>query len=425
MPVLVSDLVINILIMILKNIFNHQISKNLLALVILQMANYLFPLLSWPLLAKYLGLEQFGEFMIFFSIFMLALVITDFGFNLSATHKVSLNRENKAYIGLLLGNIFSIKLFLAIVAVFSSAIYINYQSFRYINTSTLLFSSLIIFIQSFQCVWFYQGIEKMKNITKINIFSKVVYLFLLVIILPFFANLNIAILCYAISQMLGVFFFIRNIYKEGYFISYPKMNGVFEEIKHSFTFFISRVAVSIYTTINTLIIGNVSGASIAGLYGSAEKLYNAGSTVSGMLSQALYPNMAKTNNLRLLVKIVVFASIPYFIGCFIASFWTLEIVTLIFGGEFAASAELLKLFIALMCITFVSVTIGYPGFAAVRKVQWANYSVIFGAIFHFCGMIYLLIFNMITPQNVLILVIVTESIILIIRVLLLIFFRRK
>lgn len=409
----------------LKQILNHQVSKNLFALVILQIANYLFPLLSWPLLAKYLGLEQFGEFMILFSIFILALVITDFGFNLSATHKVSLNRESKSDIGLLLGNIFFIKLFLAMVAIFSSAIYINCQNFKYINNSTLLFVSLVIFIQSFQCIWFYQGIERMKNITQINIFSKVVYLLLLVIILPFYANLNIAILCYALSQMLGGFFFIRNIYKEGYFISYPRISGVLEEIKHSFTFFISRVAVSIYTTINTLIIGNVSGASIAGLYGSAEKLYNAGSTVSGMLSQALYPNMAKTNNLKLLVKIVIFVSVPYFIGCFIASFWTFEIVTLIFGSEFAASAELLKLFIVLMCITFVSVTLGYPGFAAVKKVQWANYSVIFGAVFHCLGIIYLLIFNLITPQNVLILVMITESIILIIRILLLMFFRGK
>lgn len=409
----------------LKQILNHQVSKNLFALVILQIANYLFPLLSWPLLAKYLGLEQFGEFMILFSIFILALVITDFGFNLSATHKVSLNRESKSDIGLLLGNIFFIKLFLAMVAIFSSAIYINCQNFKYINNSTLLFVSLVIFIQSFQCIWFYQGIERMKNITQINIFSKVVYLLLLVIILPFYANLNIAILCYALSQMLGGFFFIRNIYKEGYFISYPRISGVLAEIKHSFTFFISRVAVSIYTTINTLIIGNVSGASIAGLYGSAEKLYNAGSTVSGMLSQALYPNMAKTNNLKLLVKIVIFVSVPYFIGCFIASFWTFEIVTLIFGSEFAASAELLKLFIVLMCITFVSVTLGYPGFAAVKKVQWANYSVIFGAVFHCLGIIYLLIFNLITPQNVLILVMITESIILIIRILLLMFFRGK
>lgn len=394
-------------------------------MVILQVANYLFPLLSWPLLAKYLGLEQFGEFLMFFSIFLLALVISDFGFNLSATHKISLNRENKLKISLLLGNIFFIKFFLAIIAILGGVVYIKFQGLNYINNSTFFFVALVIVAQSFQCVWFYQGIERMRNITQINIFSKIVYLLLLVVILPFYANLNIAILCYAISQMLSACFFIRNIYKEGYCISYPQVNGVLEEVKHSFTFFISRVAVSIYTAINTLIIGNVSGASIAGLYGSAEKLYNAGSTISGMLSQALYPNMAKTNDLKLLVKIVIFTSIPYFIGCFIASFWTFEIVTLIFGSEFAVSAELLKLFLVLMCITFVSINLGYPGFVAVKKVQWANYSVIFGAVFHFCGIIYLLIFNLITPKNVLILVMITESIILIIRVLLLMFFRRK
>lgn len=406
----------------LEKIFNHQVSKNLFALVILQIANYLFPLLSWPLLAKYLGLEKFGEFMMLFSIFTLALVVTDFGFNLSATHRISLDRENKSKIGLLLGNVFFIKFFLATITIMGSVIFISSHRLGFVNHYTLFLISLVIFIQSFQCIWFYQGIEKMKNITQINIFSKVLYLLLLIVFLPFYASLNMAILCYAISQALGVFFFIKNIFKEGYFISYPMINGVVEEIKHSFTFFISRVAVSIYTTINILVIGNVHGAGIAGLYGSAEKLYNAGSSVSGVLSQVIYPNMAKTNNLKLLVKIILFASIPYFIGCFILSFWVTEIVTLIFGKEFESSAEFLRLFIGLMFITFISITLGYPGFAAVKKIQWANYTVIFGSIFHLSGLFYLFMSNLITPRNVLIMIIITEIIILIFRLVMLIYF---
>ncbi len=409
-----------------EKLTNHSVSKNLLALVISQVANYLFPLLAFPILAKYLNVDGFGKYMIITAILGMAMLLTDFGFNLSATHSISLHREDKPRIAQLLGNIFAIKF---IFAIFASMVVLIYFSINELGDSLSSLAGtlvcLTIFAQAFQCLWFFQGIERMKNITIANILTKASYLILLVILLPFSSTIEMALFSFFISQLLMIGIYIKAIYKEKYQIAIPQLKMLCGEIKHSFGFFISRVAVSTYSLLNTVIIGNISGNYMAGLYGSAEKLYGAGVSVSGMLSQALYPHMAKNNNFKLLIKIVGLTSIPYFIGCYVVSFFSEDIIVFIFGEKFKEASQFLNLFLFLMCVTFISINLGYPAFSAVKKVEYANYTTIAGAIVHMIFLIGLYLFYSLSAINVLKTVIITESIILILRASFLFYFYRR
>lgn len=412
--------------MILSKIKQNRVVKNIFALGILQIANYIIPLLAWPLLARQLGLEQFGVLMMIFAVYGIAGILTDFGFNLSATYTISQNQNNKEQINQLLGNVFFIKFLLAFISCIGAIAYIYFKiPHQEINIISYIIIISTIIIQSFQCVWFFQGIEKMKHITTTTILSKVLYLLVLALLLPYFKDLNTALFCFLISQLVMIGLYINSLYKEQYCIIAPKISMLMQEFKFSFSFFISRVAVSVYTAINTLLIGHFAGASVAGLYSSAEKLYAAGTSVSGILSQALYPHMAKTHNLKLLVKIVSLALIPFILGCTIAYTFSEEIIVLIFGDAFRSASEYLRLFLALMCITFISITIGYPGFAAINKIKLANYTVMFGAIIHLIGLTFLFLNQLITAKNVLLMVILTESVILIARIALLFFFKNS
>ena len=392
---------------------------NIFFLALLQVVNYVFPLLSWPIMSNALGLSDFGVLLILLSICGIANMFTDFGFDLSATYSVSKNIKDKSYIDSLLSNVFFIKSFLSIVVILCSFLYIYTQISIYpsINAYTYLIISLIIVSQSCQYIWFFQGVEKMKYITLATVLSKSGYLILLLIIMPIFQSVNSALVCFVIH--------IRCIYKENFSFGKVSIDPLISELKKSLGFFLSRIAVSLYTSANTLILGHFQGSTAAGLYGAAEKLYFAGSRVSGVLSQALYPNMAKTGNVKLLVKIVSSIFIPFCFCCYAVSFFSSEIMEIIFGSEFTSASNILDLFLLLMCITFLSISLGYPGFAAIKKVEFANYSVMIGSFFHLCGIGILFYENSITTINLLTLVIITESIILTLRVGLLIYFSRK
>lgn len=413
----------------MKKILNHQVFKNMFALGLVQVANYILPLLAWPLLAKSLGLEQFGIVMMLLAICVMANILTDFGFNLSATHTIAKNVQDKHKIAQLLGNIFAIKTLLAVFACVIASVYIYFKFLildsSNINIWTLVLVNLIIISQAYSCIWFFHGIEKMSYITKANILTKVAYVALLFIILKFYVHLNVVLFCLLVSQLWSAYLFIWYIYKEQYFIISPQFNMLWQELKYSFNFFVSRVAVSVYTTANTLMLGHFNGATVAGLYSSAEKLYGAGAGVSGIVSQALFPYMVKTGRLDVLLKVAFALLVPYVIVCIGLSMWATEIIVLIFGQEFAEAGELLKLFFVLASITFLSVNVGYPGFSAVKRVEWANYTVMMGAVFHLSALFVLYLCDWISAKNVLCTVILTESLVLLLRLSMLFFFAKK
>lgn len=413
----------------MKKLLNHQVFKNMIALGLVQVANYILPLLAWPLLAKSLGLEQFGIVMMLLAICAMSNILTDFGFNLSATHTIAKNAQDKHKIAQLLGNIFAIKTLLASVACLVASAYIYFKFLildsSNINIWTLVLVNLIIISQAYSCIWFFHGIEKMSYITKANILTKVAYVTLLFVVLKFYVHLNVALFCLLLSQLWSAYLFIWYIYKEQYFIISPQFNMLWQELKYSFNFFVSRVAVSVYTTANTLILGHFNGATVAGLYSSAEKLYGAGNGVSGIVSQALFPYMVKTGRLDVLLKVAFALLVPYVIVCVGLSMWTTEIIVLIFGQEFAEAGELLKLFFVLASITFLSVNVGYPGFSAIKRVEWANYTVMIGAVFHLSALFVLYLCDWISAKNVLCTVILTESLVLLLRLSMLFCFTKK
>lgn len=412
----------------MKLLRSSSLSQNFISLFLLQVANYVFPLLIWPVLSNYLGIHQFGTLMLLLSALLISNMITDFGFNLSATHSISKNRENKQLICELLTNVFSLKtVFSLLVSVFLGGYYFFSQDeiLNRLDYISIVLLILIVFFQSWQCPWFFQGIERMKYVTRIIVLSKIIYLLSLIIILPYYNTVDSVLFCYLLNQIFISVFYIYSVYKEKFYFGKFNLYKMVKELKNSSHFFISRIAVSIYTTGNVLLLGYFHSAQVVGLYGSAEKLYGAGSGVASIVSQAMYPYTTRTGNLVLLLKLVFAIFIPFSIGCYIVSFFSAEIMALIFGDAFFEGGIFLNYFLFLMCITFLSVSIGYPGFAAIRRVYLANYTVMIGAVFHCGGLLYLYFTNNIYPLIVLTLVIVTESIILLLRLGLLFYYRNK
>lgn len=400
----------------LSALLQHRIVRNIFSLGVLQIANYIVPLLGWPLMGRMLGVEQFGVIMMLLAICAMANILTDFGFNLSATHTIAQDRENKDKVAQLLGNIFAIKGILALLSCFIVTVYML-QQFQQdsVDIWTFVLVNLTVVVQAFSSLWFFYGIEKMSQITKVNIVAKVSYVVILFLVLPIFLHINVVLLCFLISQLLITVLCIRLIKKEGYFIKIPKAEMLWHEIKYSFGFFISRVAVSVYTLANTLVLGHFNGAAVAGLYGAAEKLYSAGNGVSGIFSQALFPYLTKTGNLSLLFKVTLALLLPVSIGCYVVGLFADDIMALVFGEEFRKAGDLLSLFLVLLNITFFSILLGYPGFSAIGKVYLANYTVMVGAVFHIIGLSMLYWLDTISTKNILLLTIATEILILLLR----------
>ena len=163
----------------LKNIVNTEDKKRLLSnffsLSILQIFTYILPLLTLPYLVRVLGSEKFGlvvfaqAFIIFFNI------LVDYGFNLSATREISVNRENKEKLTEIFSSVMSIKFILiGISFTILSIIIFSFENFSN-NIDLYYLTFLWVIGQALFPIWYFQGLEKMKYITIVNITSKLIF----------------------------------------------------------------------------------------------------------------------------------------------------------------------------------------------------------------------------------------------------------
>ncbi|WP_252718899.1 oligosaccharide flippase family protein [Acinetobacter sp. TUM15509] len=148
---------------------------NFFSLATLQGLNYILPLLTLPYLVRVLGAEKFCLLAFATAIVGYFIVLTDYGFNFTATREISLNKEYKEKLNEIFSSVMIIKSVLFFVSlIILTLLIIFFQKFNvdpwlyYLTFGTVL--GQILFP-----VWFFQGVEQMRYITVINIVSKVFF----------------------------------------------------------------------------------------------------------------------------------------------------------------------------------------------------------------------------------------------------------
>ncbi|HFK2640145.1 TPA: O33 family O-antigen flippase, partial [Escherichia coli] len=280
--------------------------------------------------------------------------------------------------------------------------------------SNILWLGVIITTQSFQPIWFFQGLEKMKNITFSLIISKSVYV-ILIFCLVKTNHVERVFLALVLSNVVTLVISNYLLYRNGYAIGTPCNKLFRDEIKNSFPFFLSRAAVGVYTSASTFIVGSFAGLNQAAVYSSAEKLYQAGQNALSPISQALYPYLARSGDKKTLYKFVVLFFILLCMICILSSYYSNTIVMLFFGNKYNAASQVLNVFLLSLVITFVSFNFGYPAFAAIKRVQIVNYTVVLGGGLQLLMIIILIVSEKITPLNMARSVLFTETLVLISR----------
>ncbi|MBZ2285656.1 O28ac/O42 family O-antigen flippase [Escherichia coli] len=386
---------------------------NIAALAILQLATYITPLLIVPYLTRVLGPGGYGTVAICLSIIQMSLILTDFGFNLSSTEYIARNCQSKDKINKHIGAVFQIKILLIFLCVIFLYFLVNDQLQQF-KIEFFFYSCIAIIGQTFQSLWFFQGVEKMKRITLFLTISKFSYVILTFVIVKKPEQGRFVILAYALSQVIGALLSQYYMRKEGYKYTPANLSSMLGVLRTSALFFWSRLAVSTYTTASTLVVG-AAGHVQAGYYAASEQLYKAGQNITTPVSQALYPYMTRAKNWALFFKMMSILTVVMITASLTAIWLSQWLIALIFGPEYIVSQNVFIVFMLTLIVTFVSTNFGYPVFSALGKVKVANYTVIFGALTHVVILGVLFCLGEISAYNVVRAVLFTEIVILILR----------
>lgn len=400
---------------LLKNKLDQKVLTNYIYLLLVQGANFILPLVALPYLVTVLKPERYGLVMIAQSLSVFFIIIVDYGFNISGTREVAILKGNRQKLSQYFWNVFFIKACLLSFTFIILILLITFFDKFKQEPSVYIYSFGLVLGQAIFPNWFFQGIEKMKVITIINVLAKFIFtisIFFFILspmdytLVPILNSFG-----FIIAGVLGFLYSLR--YIDFYF---PLLSEVKKIIKENFSLFTSNFAVSFYTSCNTLVLGFLGGDTIAGVYASMEKLVIATKSIYTPLYQAIFPNLSRKTN-KEIYTFIRKAKFPIMlmgiILTLVIAFGSKFILSIAYDDNLIVSYHkvltILSLIAFLSALNMLFVTLYFPAIKAYK--QRMNILVSAG-VFHLFSMIILTFFFNI--YGVAIAVVFTELLILII-----------
>lgn len=340
--------------------------KNILLLLMMQGANYLIPLVTFPYLTRVLGVSQFGVYAFVLTLSQYFVLVTDFGFNLSASKRIAQANGDKKTISEIYWATISAKCLIGILcgSVVLAIYFFNVNNPDYNGVVFILFT---IVGSVFTPIWFFQGIEKISALTLTNVFSRAAAIPLILLLVRSVDDANIAMLVQGVVALVAAGISQVLVYRGGFIIKVPfNLVAIISQLKDSFPLFISTIAISLYTMSTPVILKLVSNSYEVGLYGSADRLRGALIGLFLVIGSAIYPrinNLFTTDKVAMyqLLRKIIIAKCSFALTI-ITGVWLFapQLVALLLGEEFIAASDVLKV----MSVQF---------FTVLMSVAMANY----------------------------------------------------
>lgn len=281
-----------------RKIITHKEHKivlsNFLSLTTLQGISYILPLVVIPYLIRVIGMEKFGLIAFAQSFVQYFMILTDYGFSLSATKTISLIGEHKEKTSAFFSSVMTVKLMFAGISflVLCAAIYLvpkfsNDWLVYILSFGTVIGSTLFP-------VWFFQGKEKMAYITSVNVAGGIAYAASIFVFIKspsdylFVPLLNS--LFSIISGILGLYIAFKK-FRISFIIQ--KYVTIKQELKTGWDIFISILSINAYTASRIFAVGLLTNNVITGYYSIAERIANVIQTFPmDSFTRAVFPRIS-------------------------------------------------------------------------------------------------------------------------------------
>ncbi|MHB8915702.1 MAG: flippase [Thiobacillus sp.] len=344
----------------------RRLIENVLSLGALQAASYILPLLTLPYLARVLGPENLGKLAFAIAFSQIFVMLTDYGFNLSATREISLHRANPDKVAEIFASITVLRLAFMLLG-FVLLLALTQLIPRFAADAPLYAACYLLVVGNVLFPqWLFQGLEQLRLVSLLQIVARV----LVVIGIFIFVKSRDDLLAAALLQSSGAALaglltlpYIAKALKHTR-LTWPTGAALMSRLREGWHVFISAAAINVYTTSNAFLLGLLSPALQVGYYHLAEKLVRAVQLMFGPVSQAVYPHIsllaqedparALLFNRKLMIGLgalgLVISAAVYFLSPLV--------VSLLFGPAYAPVVTVLKILAFLPFVVILSNILG-------------------------------------------------------------------
>jgi O-antigen/teichoic acid export membrane protein len=328
-------------------------------------ARYLIPLLTFPYLARVLGATGFGLLAVGTAVIAYAMVVTDWGFNISSMQQAARNRDSPEEVNRIIWATIGARAMLgagsAALVIVGALVFAHDRELQLV----LIVSTLNVLGSVIAVDWALRGVEQFAKFATASIVGRlcaVPLVFLLVhdrgdVPMAAFASASGGLISGGIALVMAARIGI---------LRRPLLSvrASLAQIRDGRHLFLSNVAVSVYTTSLHLVLAAVSGVAQVGVFSGADKIRAPVQNLLSPISMVFYPRMAYLASAQpagarvraiQLLRIQGGLALALAICLFVAA---PQIVALLLGDGFEASVPVLRILCLVVVLIGVSNVLG-------------------------------------------------------------------
>lgn len=359
-----------------KNIFYNSIRVG---------SNLVFPLVTFPYVSRIMGPDSLGLFNYISAIVGYFTLFASLGFPVYGTREVAQSKDQQSKLQAATNAIFTANTIACLVVYMSYFVASFFLAHSMPDFWLYFVLGLSVLLSCISFDWFYQGIEDFKYITVRSVVIKTVSILGLFI----FVRKSDDILAYSILTVAGTCGNnVLNLVRIRKYINLRfSLQDCWKHTKGAFVLFLSSIIISLYTNLNSVMVGALGSMAAVAYFTTANKLIQILMTILGAVTSSVIPRMAYLigkgdddevlNLQKKTLTLLLYVSIPMVLGIIALA----HPLVLLFGGsEFLPAVPVMQILALLLVVITLSGFLGNQVLVPMRKEKYGNYCVGFGAL---------------------------------------------
>lgn len=267
-----------------------NLKKNFFYSALLTLANYVFPLITYPYVSRVLGVTNIGICNFVDGIVNYFLVFSTMGISVLGVREIAAARNDRAQRDRVFSSLLALNALTTFLAAFvlTVAIFVvpslsAYRKLLFIGVAKLLANSLFL-------EWFFRGIEEFQYITNRSILIKTLYVAAVFLFIRKPEDYGVYFLLLTLAAILNAS--VNALYSRKFttFSIRDIVPGPF--VRPYFVLGFNFILTSVYTSFNVIWLGFASGDEQVGYYTSATKILSIITAFFSACTTVLLPRMS-------------------------------------------------------------------------------------------------------------------------------------
>ena len=395
---------------------NNLILKNISYLSFLRLINIAVKFLLVAYLVRILGEINYGLLTWSEAIIQFLIIFVNFGFNIYAARYIVENREDKNQINEIITSILAIKiclLVLSFVLLFALSFFKPFS----IHSNILFLMLLMGLGEVLFPIWYYQGIEKLKEAMYITVFSKLILLTGTFIFIKDPEDLLLFVFLLVITNILmgiaGYLSLVRNHNFKPVWVKIPVIKGY---VKEAYMFFLGMFLSLTFNFATIFLIGLYFSMEYVAGFDVALKVVLVAIIPFDILQQAVYPTVTRNQDKKLIRRLIALSLLSGILLMVLLYNFSESLLGIFGGTEMIKYKEVLQALSVMVPFSALTFILGSCTLLAFGYTKEFNYSLIISSALYILVVIILILTRHMTFWNLVYLRVISDMILVLIRV---------